>query len=634
MKLTDEIKNKIQELYDLTPDDVHGVSFGFKHTNNISTGKVGVVFNVIKKLNENELKTDEVLPKTIRVDGIDIVTDVVESEPIKGLACYNDLYGQPLEYFNFTSTNTNVTRLSGSYGMITPFQGGQEISPFPDKYSGSWSTTKPYINTNVGTLGFWATDEIDNKVVGVTNAHVAISDFIIASDRDIQTELDYTYNIYDELEWFIDKKKHRPGIYSFNNNSTKKVIRIGSTKRYYPVSLTNSNYIDAALYYPENISHINHIHTPITNQDSYSLEYPFATTEEIDDLLLNPTEVYSTGRTTGPKGWNTCKLQIQAIGFSTTIGYDGIRGSSVSGVSYSDCIQFKYQSGWGNSFWPVFYGDSGSALVKVINGVKKIIGLVFAGSRVEGVAARIDRVASLMKIKAYDSASSTTPSTPTIYSISVTDPRISQPTLTIDGKLYYQAGFRSLSGATPSPTPTPTPSPTPTPTPTPTPSPTPTPTPTPTPSPTPTPTPTPSPTPTPTPSPTPTPTPTPTPSPTPTPTPVSIPANNIKYNAGETLDLRLTDDYYAIDGRSINFISDDYPNLSAVTTIFYVDGKSNFLKTISYIDSKTLRLELDSIDLQSIGAGRWSYEIRSIFPSGHTVTISVGNLIITPAFGD
>lgn len=108
----------------------------------------------------------------------------------------------------------------------------------------------------------------------------------------------------------------------------------------------------------------------------------------------------------------------------------------------------------------------------------------------------------------------------------------------------------------------------------------------------------------------------------------------ITFVVGDTLDLRSTDDYYAVDDRAIDFTSDDYPNLSAVTTIFYVDGKSNFLKTISYIDSKTLRLELDSTDLQSIGAGRWSYEIRSIFPSDHTVTISVGNLIITPAFGD
>ena len=108
----------------------------------------------------------------------------------------------------------------------------------------------------------------------------------------------------------------------------------------------------------------------------------------------------------------------------------------------------------------------------------------------------------------------------------------------------------------------------------------------------------------------------------------------ITFVVGDTLDLRSTDDYYAVDGRAIDFTSDDYPNLSEVTTIFYVDGKSNFLKTISYIDNKTLRLELSSIDLQSIGAGRWSYEIRSIFPSDHTVTISVGNLIITPAFGD
>jgi hypothetical protein len=108
----------------------------------------------------------------------------------------------------------------------------------------------------------------------------------------------------------------------------------------------------------------------------------------------------------------------------------------------------------------------------------------------------------------------------------------------------------------------------------------------------------------------------------------------ISFIAGDTLDLRLTDDYYAVDGRAIDFTSDDYPNLSQVSTSFYVDGKINFSKSISYIDSKTLRLELSSANLASIGAGRWSYEIRSVFLSGHTVTVSVGNLIITPAFGD
>ena len=111
-------------------------------------------------------------------------------------------------------------------------------------------------------------------------------------------------------------------------------------------------------------------------------------------------------------------------------------------------------------------------------------------------------------------------------------------------------------------------------------------------------------------------------------------AKMITFVIGETLDLRLTDDYYAVDGRGIDFTSDDYPNLNEATTIFYVDGKISFSKTISYIDIKTLRLEIDSADLESIGAGRWSYEIRSIFPSNHIVTIGVGNLIIVPAFGD
>ena len=108
----------------------------------------------------------------------------------------------------------------------------------------------------------------------------------------------------------------------------------------------------------------------------------------------------------------------------------------------------------------------------------------------------------------------------------------------------------------------------------------------------------------------------------------------ITFVAGETLDLRSTDDYYAVDGRAIDFTSDDYPNLNGLTTIFYVDGKINFSKTVVYIDSKTLRLELSSANLQSIGAGRWSYEIRSVFANSHNITIAVGNLIITPAFGD
>ena len=108
----------------------------------------------------------------------------------------------------------------------------------------------------------------------------------------------------------------------------------------------------------------------------------------------------------------------------------------------------------------------------------------------------------------------------------------------------------------------------------------------------------------------------------------------ITFVAGETLDLRSTDDYYAADGRAIDFISDDYSDLIGATITFYVDGKVNFLKTASYIDSKTLRLELSSANLQSIGAGRWSYEIRSVFANSHNITIAVGNLIITPAFGD
>ena len=110
--------------------------------------------------------------------------------------------------------------------------------------------------------------------------------------------------------------------------------------------------------------------------------------------------------------------------------------------------------------------------------------------------------------------------------------------------------------------------------------------------------------------------------------------NSIKYNAGDQLELRLTDDYYDIDGRAIDFISNDYPVLNNLTILFFVDGKINFVKTCLAINTNTIRLELDHLELSTIGAGRWSYEIRAVFLSGHIVTLTIGNLITTPAFGD
>ena len=77
MILTEGIKAKIEELYNITPDDVHGVSLGYKYKDGVNTGKIGLVFNVLKKQNINELKPSDVLP-SIRTNGTYISTNIIE----------------------------------------------------------------------------------------------------------------------------------------------------------------------------------------------------------------------------------------------------------------------------------------------------------------------------------------------------------------------------------------------------------------------------------------------------------------------------------------------------------------------------------------------------------------------------
>ena len=51
-------------------------------------------------------------------------------------------------------------------------------------------------------------------------------------------------------------------------------------------------------------------------------------------------------------------------------------------------------------------------------------------------------------------------------------------------------------------------------------------------------------------------------------------------------------------------------------------------------NSKKIKVDLTSQELTTIGAGRWDYELISYTSSNHIQTVVVGNLIITPEFGD
>lgn len=117
---------------------------------------------------------------------------------------------------------------------------------------------------------------------------------------------------------------------------------------------------------------------------------------------------------------------------------------------------------------------------------------------------------------------------------------------------------------------------------------------------------------------------------------VSVPAltNPIPINPADPIELRLTDDYLIEESRSIDITSVDWPDLAGSTTDFIIDSQPTFTKQATLLNSTSLRIELTNEELQTIGAGRWSYEFRSTLSNGHIMTLTVGNLVIVPPFTD
>jgi hypothetical protein len=433
MQLTEELKKELEKLYRGTPDDIHGVSLGYKYKNGEKTEEIGIVFNVDKKLSESDLSEDKILPKSIRVGEQDICTDVREVPRSEMLSCYCSSDPCP-----------DVPNITNLRAAPLPMRGGQQIIQFPTNWT---PASGGLYNVSVGTLGFFCVDNIDNKIVGVTNSHVVCYRRAFAFDRSLgnldqgalSIEYPDPYNTVEARSW-VNGQSYNPGAL-ISDNSTNTIA--GKIKRYQPVSMSGYNYSDVALLSmsPSVISSANSykVWQPIGTTD-YTNFLPFASTAEINNLLVTNPRVYSTGRTTGPKGYantSTCRLRITSIGNYLTVG-----GYDIS--DWGDIMSFDYED---FSSGAVLGGDSGSALLADISGVRKIIGLVFAGNGTTGDACRIDRVAADMNIRAWDGTYDS--SLPTsLYGV-VTDfsnSKSSQASLVYGGKTYYQVGFTKTTG--------------------------------------------------------------------------------------------------------------------------------------------------------------------------------------------
>lgn len=466
-KMNNNIKNKIAELYKITPDHVTVVSFGYKIINNNKTNIECIIFGVKNKKKAADIPADELLPSEIYVDGKIIPTDVIKMPDFSANVCYNyePIAGEPI------GSGNPDNQIIPNRRKQRPIKGGLSTT--------NLTRNEQLSVYSAGTLGVIVVDSIDCRMVGLTNNHVYTSNSFMASDRSVEYPIENTYQNITSQPADLD-------------GGQKDLDEIGKVKRYFPLSLDESNYIDAAITtlnsIDENSYKIHGLLEPYAYLD-------FATTEEIDNIINTNNAIFKAGRTTGSVGYpfstnsGSCEIKITQINVSVTVnGYfnNGINNS----VDFEDCLIFAYSDGQPGVSIP---GDSGSVLIAKFGDTYKIIGLCFAGSPasnpinsttdgIMGVANRIDKVAELLSIQPWtpDKKIRLNSEDPACYVVK--SGLSSEKFIYLNGKKYYQIGttyknptdlscFSNESSndkVCPTKTPTPTPTRTPTPTSTPT----------------------------------------------------------------------------------------------------------------------------------------------------------------------
>jgi hypothetical protein len=304
--------------------NVNAVVVSSKHTQGQNTGRRCITFFVDKKESVGDLAAEDIIPQELTIDGITYETDVTARPRARMLMASYSCQNQ-----------SAIGKLRGYPNAQLPMRGGQEILQFPTGWTiKSDNTTGQHADyLTQGTLGFFAIDNIDGNVVGVTNAHVAIDKPFLANSDFVRTpeqEVAYTANTYEPRTWPMDGKKYFPGAAIVDGQ----MIYVVSSriKRYVPYTIFGRSdgapeymTVDGALLqmhdYPFTTTGSYNPSTPIISETSYRIwqdedddvqhtaYLPFATTAELDAFNATTTfgsatnpRMYITGRTTGPKG--------------------------------------------------------------------------------------------------------------------------------------------------------------------------------------------------------------------------------------------------------------------------------------------------------------------------------------------
>lgn len=307
-------------------NNVQGVGYGLKKSNGSYTGEKAVIVYVDRKRPLNGLTKKDLIPKEIN----GYLTDVVE-RPIAHAWGYCN-HGPCC-----ATGPCNLDECPSHTGDFQLVQGGQSI----------------FYGSSRGTLGITAIDNVSKAVVGVSNNHVLGN--------------------FHEGDYLGCGSQSQPSSLVYHTNSTSFGSftggqKIGQVLRSVPFQSGGVTETDAACF---NID-VNKATTGTI--DLGNINHVWATESEVNDLIGK--NIYKSGGTTGtinPDQGLGPITTITSVQVTAPVSLCG--GGGVS--NFTDCIVAEIPEG---TYDPMgLPGDSGSPIFAKINGVIKLIGLLFAG---------------------------------------------------------------------------------------------------------------------------------------------------------------------------------------------------------------------------------------------------------------
>lgn len=100
------------------------------------------------------------------------------------------------------------------------------------------------------------------------------------------------------------------------------------------------------------------------------------------------------------------------------------------------------------------------------------------------------------------------------------------------------------------------------------------------------------------------------------------------FESAEDIRVQLGNDYYAVDGRALEFTGTAWPVLTGGAISMVVYGATTTTVAGSVLSASSCRIELPKATIATIGVGFWSYTLKVVLTNTHTVTLVNGTLAV------